>query len=489
MPPRSTQQKPAAKNDPISNWGSLETPYSQEAEEAAIGCGIVQGHQFGQFLEIAAPESFFILRHRHIWTALKELHDKKEPIDYLTICQVLKDKGQLKEIGGPAYITQCINAAPNTAEGLFYIQLVQREAIRRQELAFCDALRAAALDKSLTVEQTLEIAAEGLAAIKPPMNTVKPSSMLEIMSQLWDEFDQRLEKEIPMLGIPTGYHKLDEILGGWMPKTFTIWGGRPGMGKTAIMLETALRAARAGYYVLFVSLEMSKQQLGGRMLANHSFMTTKRILSSKLTDAERSAMNKAYGDLSKLPLYIEEPEDEFTPNDLRKLIREFIADHGHIDLVFVDYLQLMTPVHPNKVREVEVSSISRACKQISRKFNISLHVAAQLNRDVEKRKDKHAKLSDLRESGSLEHDSDVVIFPHFEGYYHKPRQPFGDYDVHIVKNRDGALGKMGMYSDFRYMKFSEDVDKNPNGQESFQQTLDAFTNAVSSRNGLQSADG
>lgn len=449
-------------SDPVNDYGNLNTPYSQEAEEATLGAVITDSQHIGVILKFLTPERFFILRHRYIWEAIGCLHTRGETIDYLTVCQQLKNNGRLTEIGGPAYITGLCNTTPASVHAEVYAHLVERFSIRRQGMAAADEIKAHFLDEQSTVEQVIENAQAALTAVKPPLSRIRPSSMKEVMGSLYDQFEDRIENGVNMLGIPTGFKQFDDILGGWRKNRLVIVGGRPGMGKTGIMLECGVRVSNQinpltgqPYKVLFVSMEMSADELGERLISNKAHLSTQQILSANVTDTERTAMIAAIGELSKSSLFLDDKEKVLTPYILENKCRDFIADHGGLDMLIVDYLQLMTPDKPNKSREVEVASISRDLKMMARYFHVPIMVGCQLNREVEKRKNKRATLADLRESGAIEQDADVVMFPFFPGYYQKPQLSSGDFEIGIAKHRNGRLGMAKLKADWRYMDFTE----------------------------------
>lgn len=437
-------------------------PYSVEAEEATIGALLMDSEPLNVILKFLTSERFFILRNRHIWEAIECLHKRGETIDYLTVTQQLKSSDKLSEIGGPAYLTQLLSAAPSSINAETYAHVVERFFIRRQGIAAADTIKAHFVDEKITVEQVIENAQAALTAVKPPMGRNKPASMKEVMSSLYDQFENRIENKVNMLGIPTGFKQFDDILGGWRKNRLIIVGGRPGMGKTGIMLECGVKVSKQvnpatgkPYRVLFVSMEMSADELGERLISNKAHLSTQQILSSDVTPKQQTDMIAAIGELSKSSLFLDDKEKVLTPYILENKCRDFIADHGGLDMLIVDYLQLMTPDKPNKSREVEVASISRDLKMMARHFHMPIMVGCQLNREVEKRKNKRATLADLRESGAIEQDADVVMFPFFPGYYQKPRLSSGKFEIGFAKHRNGKLGQAELNADWRYMDFAE----------------------------------
>jgi len=452
--------------DPIAAWGNIETPYSQESEEAAIGAVITDGARFPKCLAIAAPDSFFILRHRYIWQALKDLNDRGEPIDYLTITQQLKDNGRLSEIGGPAYITQLINNTPTSVHAEVYTDMVQRAWLRRNKMSIADQIKAIALDQTLTVEQVEDRIAE-LMETAPRLNRRKQAkSMKDVMSVIYDDYVDRVYNKVSTLGISTGYNGLDYILGGWQKKRLHYIGGRPGMGKSAFLMEMANRVAMqtkpdgSPYNVLFVSLEMSAEELGARLLTNATSLNSHRILDTNMGYDDRQKMVKSMGDLSNRSIYIEDDSTDLTPKRLLEMCLDFKSDHhGVLDMLCLDYFQLMTPpiVRKGGTEASELSAISRQLKTISRKLNIPLMVAAQLGQQLDRRPidKRRPTMADFKSSGSPAEDADVVIFPYFHNYYVNKTLVQGSWELAIAKQRNGPTGMVKAWADFALMQFQE----------------------------------
>lgn len=454
-------------------FDSIVPPYSEESEKATIGAVIMDGSQYDACSAILKPEDFFLLRHRYIWEALATLRKAKTLIDYITVCQTLKDSKRLDEIGGAAYITQLNNSAPSSHLARVYAGLVERDSIRRQMLASAQEIMKLALDSTIPAEEALTQGAHSIEGIRPPTMRDKTPSLQDVMSQMYDEFEKRIEEGVSEKGITTGFTRLNEILGGWRKKRLHIVGGRPGMGKTQYMLDAALKAARSKkpdgspVNVLFVTLEMVNNELGERLISHDSQLSTRRILETDVTAAERKAIIAAMGDLSNVPLFLEDRITELTPKVLKELCLDFRADHKTLDLVVVDYVQLMAPDVPNpRNRQQEVSSISRSLKLIPRELDVPFIVGCQLNRESEgTNNNSNAKvkrtikrepvIADLRESGSLEQDADVIIFPFFPNYYLNPEMKEGDYKIRVAKQRNGPLGTQNAYANFAKMKFTE----------------------------------
>jgi len=453
-----------SSNDPITTWGSLQTPYSQEAEEACLGAIITNPETFRSCRQvISSPQSFFILRHRYIWQALETLEDvHHRPIDYLTVCEQLRADGHLAEIGGAAYITQLTLHAPTSTHAAVYAELVERYAVRRTVMEISDLLKQLAVDESMVVEDVVQQSKDLVLGIRPPILRREMPSMHDVMSMIYDEFEERVNKGVNTKGVPTGYRRLNELLGGWRKKRLHIVGGRPGMGKSLIMLLFALKVAMQRdpltgrpYNVALYTLEMSNGEIGERALSNDTGMTTRQILEPAMSSAQIKQVTKGIAKLQDVSLYMEDSLPRMKPSQLRESCLDFIATHKHLDLVVVDYLQLMGGDGYSDNRQVEIAGISGAMKALCNELDIPMITGSQLNREVENREDKRPQLSDLRDSGAIEQDADVVLFPYFDNYYNNPEDKQGQYEIRVAKQRNGPLGTQYGDIDFRTMSYEE----------------------------------
>ncbi len=445
-------------NDPISNWGNLQTPYSQEAEEATIGAILVNSVTYFAVAAFLNAEDFFILRHRYIWECLTRLHERGEPIDYLTVVQELKDTGHLAEIGGPAYLTQLINTTPTSVHAEVYGKLVERTATRRRLMAASDEIKALALNEELTVEQVIADAESRLFDVTERKLTKELIPLKEAVAQYWDRIEHLMANRDAALGVPSGFKDLDKLLGGFQKSDLIIFAGRPGMGKTSFMLSAALNMARLGQRIAIFSMEMGVEQIVQRLISMESAINSQSLRLGQLTQQEYGRFVHAVGNISRFPIYIDDSA-ALNPLELRTKCLRMQREHG-LDLVVVDYLQLMNAggtYENNRVQEV--SYISRNMKELAREFNVPILSAAQLSRAVEQRQDKRPQLSDLRESGSLEQDSDIVMFLYRDEMYNEATEFPNQADIIISKHRNGPTGTISLYFEKTLTKFMNAAER------------------------------
>lgn len=448
-------------NDPISNWGSLQTPYSQEAEEATLGAVLVDPAQFIFIKGFLRAPDFFILRHRYIWEALEKLDERGEPIDYLTITAQLKTVGRLTEVGGPAYLTQLINSTPTSIHGETYAHLIERAAIRRRLMAVSDEIKSLALNEELVVEDVLNEASHKVMELQSGSLIQNDGTFFDDVSAYFDLVERMMKNPNQIIGIPTGFKEVDNLLMGLQSPDLLIFAGRPGMGKSAFLTSTATNILRAGKRVGLFSLEMGRDQVTRRIVSAESGVNLQRLNSGRITPAEWSRFVSKSGEVSKLPLLINDKAG-ITPDKIRSQIYKWLAQHGSIDVIMVDYLQRMSGgsrFNKNSNRVEEVSYIAIQLKEIAREFNIPVMSAAQLSRKVEERQDKHPLLSDLKESGSIEQEADIVMFLYRDEVYNPATEFPNQAEIDIAKHRNGPTGTVSLYFEKTLTKFMNAAER------------------------------
>jgi replicative DNA helicase len=394
--------------DQTINWASLQTPYSQEAEEATIGAILVNPVAFFGVAAFLKADDFFILRHRYIWQALERLHERNEPIDYLTLKEELEDMGRLGELGGPAYLTQLINNTPTSVHAEVYGRLVERAATRRRLMSAADQIKSLALDEEMTVEQVISESEAKLFDVTERQLTRELMPMREAVSQYFDRIEYLMQNKGAAFGVPTGFKDLDKLLGGLQKSDLIIFAGRPGMGKSSFLFSTAINMARLGARIAIFSLEMGVEQIVQRLISMEAGINSQNLRLGQLNQQEWARFVHAAGNLSNFRIFIDDTA-AMNPLELRTKSFRLAREHG-LDLIVVDYLQLMNSggaYENNRVQEV--SFISRNLKELARELNVPVLSAAQLSRAVEQRQDKRPQLSDLRESGCLASESLVYL--------------------------------------------------------------------------------
>ena len=411
-------------------------PHNREAEEAVLGAVLIYPESYFDLAQKIKPDDFYIIRNRWVWEAFTTLVERRQEIDPLTVSAVLTERNHLDEIGGTAYLTTLINQTPTSLHAGAYAEIVEENSMRRKMLEAANHLATQAYDRGKSVNTLLDEAEKAVFGLSERRITYDLQPIQNVLSDYYDRIDQLAGHPEEMFGIPTGLVDVDIVLGGMQKSDLLIIAGRPGMGKTGFMLSTAKNAAlKHRKHVAIFSLEMSNEQLIQRMIAQETGIDTQRLRSGKLLDDEWAKFNQAIEILSDTHIWLDDTP-AITPLSLRTKCRRLDLEHK-LDLVIVDYLQLMAGDIRAENRVQEVSYISRNLKVLARELQIPVLVGAQLSRAVEQRADKRPMLSDLRESGSLEQDSDIVMF------IHRPDDEIlGDRDhsraqIIVAKHRNG----------------------------------------------------
>ncbi len=411
-------------------------PHAIEAEEAVLGCVLINPEAYFEVAPILHPDDFYLHKHRWIWEAFVGLHDQRLPIDIITVAEELERHNQLGEVGGSAYLTRLINSVPTSLHAEAYGRLVEQEAMRRRLLAAATEVAKLAYEEGRDIGQVVNDAEAAIFAVSERRLNKELSPIKEAISQYYDRIKYLFEHQDEMLGVPTGFIDLDKLLGGLQQSDLLIIAGRPGSGKTGLMLNVAKNAALTyRKHVAVFSLEMSNDQLVQRLISQETGIDSQRLRLADIHDHEWPLFVQAANVLSDAPIFLDDTP-ALTPNQLRSKCRRLDQEYG-LDLVIVDYLQLMQSEGRSENRVQEVSTVSRALKQLARELNVPVLAGAQLSRAVEQRTDKRPVLSDLRESGSLEQDSDIVMFIHRPDMYEKAETRTNIAEIIVAKHRNG----------------------------------------------------
>lgn len=411
-------------------------PHSRQAEEAVLGAVLIDSEAYFSVAQFLRPDDFYIVRNRWVWEACTRLHERRAPIDYLTVCEELEQQGQLPEIGGPAYIMSLINQTPSSLNAEAYGHLVEENAVRRRMLQSANDLARLAYDQKQSVDTIMDEAEKSIFSISERRVRHDLQPIQQVLSEVYDRVDQLSRRDEEIFGVPTGLIDLDKLLGGLQKSDLLIIAGRPGMGKTGFMLSVMKNAAmKHKKHIAMFSLEMSAEQLVQRLIAQETGIDTQRMRTGKLTEEEIPLFTHAIEVLSDTHIYLDDTP-AITPLQLRTKCRRLHMEY-ELDLVIVDYLQLMSSDMRTDNRVQEVSYISRNLKVLARELNVPVLAAAQLSRAVEQRADKRPVLSDLRESGSLEQDSDIVMFIHRPDALEKDSPKANLAEIIVAKHRNG----------------------------------------------------
>jgi replicative DNA helicase len=430
---------------PSNEFGKLP-PQAVELEEAVLGALMLEKNAYPQVGDILKPESFYKEAHQKIYTAIVDLFTKEEPIDLLTVTQQLKKKKQLDEVGGPVYISQLTNKVASAVHIEYHSHIIAQKFLQRELIRVASEIQSNAYDDSIDVEELLESAENGIFEISQVGLKNETTQINPVIEEAIRNIEEAAKQKEGISGVPSGFKYLDKITAGWQKSDLIIMAARPAMGKTAFILSMTRNIA-LDYQrpVAIFSLEMSNVQLVNRLISSECEIAGDKIKSGRLTHEEWNQINHKIKNLQDAPIFVDD-----TPGlsifELRAKCRRLKQKHD-ISAIFIDYLQLMNArdLRPGS-REQEVSLISRSLKGLAKELNIPVIALSQLNRGVENRtgyEGKRPQLADLRESGAIEQDADMVIFIHRPEYYGILEDPDansleGIAEIIIAKHRNGA---------------------------------------------------
>ena len=416
-------------------------PNSREAEEAVIGSVLINPESFYDVAQFLNPEDFYIHRHRFIWEVFQHLNENRAPIDFLTVTEELSQRGNLAEIGGAAYITELINKTPTALHAEAYGQIVSDTALRRRMIEAANEIARVAYKEELNVENAIDQAEKAVFGVSEQRLKGDLKPIRTVLGEYVDRISALSGKDDSMVGVPTGFIDLDRVLGGLQPSDLLIIAGRPGQGKTSFMLSIAKNAAQLSRkHIAIFSMEMSNEQLVQRLLSQETTIDSQRLRLGKLKDEEWPLFGEAIEVLGNTRIFLDDTP-AITPTQMRAKCRRLHMEHK-LHLIIVDYLQLMSSDSRDSNRVQEVSYISRNLKVLARELNVPVLAAAQLSRAIEQRAGKIPQLSDLRESGSLEQDADIVMFIHRPEEYEEETGDTGVVEIRVAKHRNGPTGNI-----------------------------------------------
>ncbi len=425
-----------ASFEPVASSEVQAPPHSREAEEAVLGSVLINPESYYELAQFLQPDDFYIIRNRWIWNTFTRLHESRNPIDFLTVCQDLEQQNQLAEVGGAAYIMSLINQTPTSLHAEAYGHIIEENAIRRRMLASANDLAKLAFNRQQSIDTVLDEAEKSIFGLSERRVRHDLQPIQQVLSTVYDRVDQLSRRSDEIYGVPTGLIDLDRLLGGLQKSDLLIIAGRPGMGKTGFLLSVAKNAAlKHKKHVAMFSLEMSNEQLVQRLIAQETGIDTQRLRTGKLNDDEWPLFTHAIEVLADTHMYLDDTP-AITPLQMRTKCRRLHMEY-ELDLIIVDYLQLMSGDLRNDNRVQEVSFISRSLKVLARELNVPVLTAAQLSRAVEQRADKKPQLSDLRESGSLEQDADIVMFINRPDAMEKDSPRKNIAEIIVAKHRNG----------------------------------------------------
>jgi len=420
-------------------------PQNLDAEMSLLGAVLIDEEVLADVTEHVKPKDFYDKRHALIYDAIMRLYEKNKPVDLLTLTDELKRKKELDEIGGSAYLTELTNYVPTAAHAESYAEIVAQKAVRRRLIKASGEISELGYDEQTTTQELLQQAEAELFAVSDQSLKQDLTSLESILTDSFDRLEELHRNKGALRGVRTGYRDLDNMTAGLQRSDLIILAARPAMGKTTLVTNLAYNVATiAKQPVLFFSLEMSKEQLVDRMLADASGVDSWNIRTGNLSDDDFSKLSEAMGEMAEAPIFIDD-----TPGlsvlEMRTKARRAAHDQP-LGLIIIDYLQLMQGSGRSDGNRVqEVSEISRGLKLIARELNVPVIALSQLSRSVESRSPQIPQLADLRESGSIEQDADIVMFIYREAYYNPETERENITDLIIAKHRNGPVGKVELY--------------------------------------------
>ena len=433
-------------------------PHSREAEEAVVGAVLINPEVYYDVAQFLQADDFYIHRHKWIWDAFTRLHEQRTPIDMLTLSEELDRVSQLGELGGPAYLTALINQVPTSLNAESYGRIVEAHSIRRKMINAANQIAALAYNEESLVDTVMDEAEKAVFNVSERRLKHDLVPISSVLSEYYDRIDDLAKRDEEIFGVPTGFFDLDKLLSGLQPSDLLIIAGRPGQGKSGFLLSVAKNAALTHKkHVAVFSLEMSNEQVVQRLMAQETGIDSQRLRTGKLAEEEWPLFTHAIEVFSDTKIFLDDTP-AITPLQLRTKCRRLHMEYG-LDLVIIDYLQLMGGDTRNDNRVQEVSYISRNLKVLARELNVPVLAAAQLSRAVEQRSDKRPVLSDLRESGSLEQDADIVMFIYRPDQYEKDTVKQNVAEIIVAKHRNGPVGSVELIFRGALAKFENAATK------------------------------
>ena len=444
-------------------------PHHHEAEQSVLGTVFLEPRKIVEVIDQLNPDDFYALSHSLIYKAMRDLYQENAKIDYQTIAARLESDQALGKAGGMSYLVELSESVPSTAHLETYIDLVKDGSLKRQVIRLAGEILEEGYQGGNSAGDYLTRAEESIFALSQKRKTTVFLELAEVISEVKEKTERNRDKKGGVTGLRTGFSNLDHITNGLQPEELIILAARPSMGKSAFAMNLALNVAKrnndgqAG--VAIFSLEMSNEQLVSRMLSAEANIENTKIKTGSLTSREWQFLEGGMQSLSRLPIVFDD-SSSVTVADIRAKCRK-LSQEGKLDFVVIDYLQLIKGDDSRSGnRQEEVAKISRGLKQMARELKVPILALSQLSRDVEKREDKRPVLSDLRESGSIEQDADIVMFLYRNDYYERNAESkTGEVELSVAKNRQGAAGiTLKFRFDTEYSRFTVQTDRE---EESF----------------------
>jgi replicative DNA helicase len=408
-------------------------PHNLDAEKSVLGAILLDNHSLGAVIEIIEARDFYSDAHRKIFTVIVAMSDRNEPVDLITLGNFLRDQKRLEQIGGTAYLSELVDNVASAANVAYYAKIIKEKAVTRSLIGAASKMLDAGYSTEKNTAEAINEAQQIILSLSLSGGKRRIQTAREIAKQTFSVIEERSKRNDALPGLSTGLRKLDELTLGLQDGELFIIAARPGMGKTALAIGIAYNVAQEGTPVFFFSTEMPSETLMIRMFSGATGIDSHQLRRGSLFGSSWASLARAAESIASIPLFIDDGSD-LTPTELRATARRLKIEHG-IGLLIVDYMQLMKANGRYETREREVAEISRTLKGIARELNIPVIGLSQLNRKIEDRPNKTPQLSDLRESGAIEQDADVIAF-----IYRDDAQ--GTAEINIAKHRNGPTGQI-----------------------------------------------
>jgi replicative DNA helicase len=435
-------------------------PQNLEAEQAVLGAVLLDNAAINKVLEVLTANDFYRESHRRIFKAMLDLSEQNEAADYITVTDYLRRKNLLEQVGGATYLTEILNCTPTAANVRHHAKIVHEKALLRNLITIATEIVSRGYEGRESVDELLDQAENKIFAIADQKMGSGFATMKEAVKKGVELIERLYEKKELVTGVPTGFKELNKLTAGYQPSDLVIIAGRPSMGKTTFALCTAQHVAidKRGIVAIF-SLEMSKEQLVLRMLCSEARVDAQKVRTGFVAPDDWKRLVPAAGRLSEARIFIDDSAS-ISILEMRAKARRLKAEHG-MSLVIVDYLQLMRGSGDAESREKEISEISRSLKALAKELQVPVIALSQLSRAVESRNDRRPVLADLRESGAIEQDADVVLFIYREEVYHQTEENRGKAEVIVGKQRNGPIGNVPLTFIDRYTRFENYAETMP----------------------------
>ena len=429
-------------------------PQNIEAEESVLGSLLMDPDAVIKIGAILQPDDFYRVKNGWIYEAVLNLHQRNEPADFLTVSDELERQGRLDDVGGRAYLTSLIAAVPTTIHVEHYALIIERNSLLRRLISAAGQIVQLAHDEVGDVGSVIDRAEQIVFNVSERRTRHDLAPIRQLMDEYYERVDYLYRHQGELIGIPTGFKRLDQLLGGLQRSDLLIVAGRPGMGKTSFALTLARNAARkSNQRVALFSLEMSSEQLLQRLISMETRIDSQRLRMGTLTDEEWPIFVESAGVLAETQIFIDDTP-AISPLEMRTKARRLHSEHG-LDLIIVDYLQLMRADTMIQNRVQEISYISGSLKALARELNVPVIALSQLSRAVEQRQDKRPVLADLRESGSIEQDADLVMFIYREDVYDGETEKQNIAEIIVAKHRHGPTASVDLFFQKEHVTFHE----------------------------------